>query len=64
MLMRIRVLRTEINLTQAELAACAGVDCSTVNKWESEAALPKTRQLPMLARIFGCTIDELFLPSQ
>lgn len=64
MMMRIRILRTENNLTQAELAARAGVDCSTVTKWESEAALPKTRQLPVLARIFGCKIDELFLPSQ
>ena len=64
MLMRIRVLRIKTNLTQAEVAARAGVDCSTVNKWESEAALPKTRQLPMLARIFNCKIDELFVSSQ
>lgn len=64
MFMRIRTLRTQNNLTQAELAARAGVDCSTVTKWESEAALPKTRQLPQLARVLNCKIDELFVVPQ
>lgn len=64
MIMRIRTLRIERELTQAELAVRAGVDCSTVTKWESETALPKTRQLPVLAKIFGCKIDDMFVPSQ
>ena len=60
MVMRIRELREAREMTQGELAERMGVDRSGVNKWESEVALPRARQLPQLAEVLGCSISELF----
>ena len=58
--MQIREKREDVGLTQRELGARMGVDCSTVTKWETEVALPKARQLPLLAEVLGVPIGELF----
>lgn len=60
MVMRIRELREAQEMTQGELAERMGVDRTGVNKWESEVALPRARQLPQLAEVLGCSISELF----
>lgn len=60
MFMRIKELRQKCGLDQAELAAQVGVAQPTVSGWEQEVYLPPTRKLPYLARVLGCTIDELF----
>lgn len=60
MIMRIRDLRIESGLSQATLAASCGVSQSIVSQWETEVALPRTRQLPELAFVLNCSIDELF----
>lgn len=64
MVMRIREHRERKGLTQRELGIAMGVDCTSVTKWEAEVALPKARQLPLLARVLGVTIDELFVPIE
>lgn len=58
--MRIKELRQERGLGQADLARCMGVFQNTVSNWETEAALPKTRQLPLLAQVLGVGIDDLY----
>lgn len=60
MFMRIGELRRAAGLSQTELGKEMGVAQNGVSQWETEVALPRTRQLPQLARIFGCSIDELF----
>lgn len=60
MIMRIKDLRIESKMSQAELANGMGVLQNTVSQWESEVALPRTRQLPDLAKLLGCTISDLF----
>lgn len=60
MLLRIRELRTAANLTQTQLASSMGVGQSTVVQWEQEIALPRVRQLPLLAHRLGVPIGELF----
>lgn len=64
MIMRIKELRLERGLNQTELGANMGVGQSTVSEWERETALPRTRQLPLLAQVLGCSIDALFLPVE
>ena len=64
MVMRIREHRESRGLTQRALGVQMGVNCSAVTKWETEVALPKARQLPLLARVLGVTIDELFVPIE
>ena len=58
--MRIRELREQMGITQRELGTRMGVDCTAVTKWETEVALPRARQLPRLAQVLGCSIDELY----
>lgn len=60
MVMKIKAYRERMGMTQRELGETLGVDCSTVAKWESEAALPNAMKLPLLAQTLGCTIDELY----
>ena len=60
MIMRIRELREAANLTQKQVADSMGVLTSAVSNWESEVALPRARQLPLLARVLGCSIDDLY----
>ena len=52
--------RLKLGMTQADLAGALGVDPSTVAKWESEKAYPRADLLPKIARLLGCTIDELY----
>ena len=60
MVMRIKELREAAHMTQAQLAAGMGVMQNSISQWETEVALPRTRQLPTLAHILKCKIDDLF----
>lgn len=64
MVMRIRELREAANLQQKQVAAHMGVLQTAVSNWETEVALPKARELPRLARVLGCSIDDLFVPLE
>lgn len=57
---KIQRKRLKLGMTQADLAGALGVDPSTVAKWESEKAYPRADLLPKIARLLGCTIDELY----
>lgn len=62
-IMRIREIRESQNMPQVKLADNMGVTQSVISNWETGVALPRTRQLPDLARVLGCSIDELFVPE-
>ena len=62
-IMRIREIRESHNMPQVKLADNMGVTQSVISNWETGVALPRTRQLPDLARVLGCSIDELFVPE-
>ena len=53
-------LRKAKRLTQVELAEKLGVSDKAVSKWESEGGFPEITQFPVLASIFGVSIDYLF----
>ena len=57
---KIRALRKNKNLTQAELAQALSVSSQSVSKWENHLSVPDISLLPVLARYFGITMDELF----
>ena len=57
---KIRTLRENAELTQAELAETVGVSEKVVSKWECGETKPSAEVLPALADAFGCTIDSLF----
>lgn len=64
MVMRIKELREAAALQQKQVAASMGVLQTAVSNWETEVALPKARELPRLARVLGCSINELFVPDE
>ncbi len=61
--MRIRELREAARMTQQTLGDRMGVMVTAVCNWESEVALPRSRQLPQLAHVLGCSINDLYVPD-
>lgn len=57
---KIAELRKERSMTQEELAGIIGVSAQSISKWENNVSMPDIMLLPLLAEIFGTTIDELF----
>lgn len=45
---------------QTEVSAALGVDRSTISKWETGEAFPRADKLRALAKLYGCTIDDMF----
>lgn len=45
--------------TQNEVAKTLGVSPSAVGKWEQGRAKPRAALLPAIAKLYGCTVDEL-----
>lgn len=58
--MNIKELRVSAKLTQEELGAMLGVNRSTIAMWETGEAMPRADKLPELAKVFGCSIDDLY----
>ena len=59
-MVNLRERRRELGLSCPEIAKKLQVSQQAVYKWEVGAAFPSTAKLPQLAKILGCTIDELF----
>ncbi|MBR4711449.1 MAG: helix-turn-helix transcriptional regulator [Clostridia bacterium] len=56
---RLRVLRKRKGLTQAELAAWAGVSQAAENKWEHGVSEPSLETMKRMATFFGVSMDSL-----
>lgn len=52
-------IRKKADITQEQLAKKLKIDRSTVAKWETGESMPRADKLPRLAKILGCTVDEL-----
>ena len=57
---KIRSLRKSKQITQAQLAEALSVSSQSVSKWETNLSVPDISILPVIARYFGITMDELF----
>lgn len=57
---QIRVMRAQKNWTQEELATAVGVSRQTINAIEKEKFDPSLPTAFRIARLFGCTIEEVF----
>ena len=56
---RLKILRKMKDLTQEQLADYMGVSPQAVSRWETGATSPDISALPLLAELFGITVDEL-----
>jgi len=57
---RIKVLRAERDMTQADLANATGVTRKTINTIERGVFVPSTVLALRIARVFAVTLDEVF----
>ncbi|MDX1443983.1 MAG: helix-turn-helix transcriptional regulator [Gammaproteobacteria bacterium] len=57
---RLKVLRAEHDLTQAQLAEKIGVTRKTINTIERGVFVPSTVLSLKLARLFGVPVEEIF----
>lgn len=57
---KIRVLRKNKNIPQCQLAEALSVSPQAISKWENHVSAPDLTILPVIARYFGITMDELF----
>ena len=53
-------LRKEAGLTQEQLANALGISYQAVSKWENGVSCPDISTLPLIADLFGVSIDSLF----
>jgi putative transcriptional regulator len=57
---RLKEVRIEAGLTQAELALKVGVSRKTINTIENSVFVPSTVLALSLARAFGVSVEDLF----
>lgn len=57
---KIKQLRLKAGLTQNRLAEKLGIGAQSVSKWENGIAMPDITTLPLLAEVFGVSIDDMF----
>ena len=55
----IKYYRTQLNLSQAELADRIGVSRQAVSKWETDTGIPDINNIQILAKLFHISIDTL-----
>ena len=58
---KIKWMRNDKEMSQAELADALGVSRQAVTKWESDAGIPEVENIISLAKLFGTTVDALVM---
>ena len=61
--MRLKDARMSVGLTQEAVAKAMDISRTTVAMWETGQVNPTADKLPQLAKLYECTIDELFIPE-
>lgn len=56
---RLRTLRGDMGMTQEQLAERLGVSAKSVSRWECGATYPDLEMVPVLAEIFGVSMESL-----
>lgn len=57
--MALRELRQKAGLTQEQVAKLVDVDQSAVSNWEKGKYTPARKYRKKLAKLYGCTVEEL-----
>ena len=58
--LKLKDRRESTGLTQDAVAQALNISRTTVTMWESGKVNPTADKLPAIAKLYGCTIDELF----
>ena len=57
-----KALRVNADLSQEQAAKSIGITKRTLQSWESNTTFPTAIQLKRLCTVYGCTMDDIFLP--
>lgn len=61
--MSIKSKREQCNITQKQLAEELGLDQSAICLWETGKTYPRGKLLTKIAKILGCTVDDLLVDN-
>lgn len=56
----LKKFRIAKNMTQEEVADILCVNAQTVSRWECATTLPDVMTLPLIAKLYGITVDDLY----
>lgn len=59
----LKALRVNADMNQAEAAKKLAVTEKTIQNWEAHRTFPSAGQLVSICRIYGCTLDDIYLPD-
>ena len=62
--MSFRRCRRMADITQKDASIALGVSQSTVALWDMGKTRPRAALLPKVAKLYGCTVDELLAPDE
>lgn len=63
MKIQLKALRVNADLTQEKAAQLIGVRKETLTNWEKYKTFPKIDVLQKMCEVYGCTLDDVFIPS-
>lgn len=59
----LKAARVNANLTLEDVSRETGVSVPTLSKWENYRTFPTARQLKTLCRLYGQSMDDIFVPD-
>lgn len=62
--MTLSYARRRAGLLQRQVAEALGVSMGTVAMWDTGRNKPRADMLPKIAKLYGCTVDELLQESE
>lgn len=60
----LRAARINADLTLEQVSNETGVSIPTLSKWENYITFPTAIQLKQLCILFGCTMNDIFVPDK
>lgn len=60
----LKAMRVNAKLNQKEVAKAIGISPNTLVNWENSYTFPDVTQLSKLCFLYGCKMDDIFLPDK
>ena len=60
----LKAMRVNAKLNQKEVAKSIGIAPNTLVSWENSYTAPDAIQLSKLCHLYGCAMDDIFLPDK
>lgn len=60
----LKAMRVNAEMNQKEVARYIGISPATLVSWENNYTAPDALQLAKLCLLYGCNMDDIFLPDK